>query len=209
MVLPPLSSHKLFVCEVASTASLRQRETATFSSRLSDAHYIKKRISVQPYFRDGRGYNRGMFDHRRKRRALAREVAKLDEELLPKVERAKLEYKHAAPGGDFSVVVESDYKWRRQRLEIELAVLEARRLFRLAKRYGAVGTPQQEIDDPAQTGDQSRRYFKPHNQEAFERMIADARFALWKKWIDLLSPVISIVIAIIALIVSIIAINRT
>ena len=147
-----------------------------------------------------------MFDEWRKKRALLRAIAKLDEELLPKVERAQLEYKHAPSGPNLSAIhdrktlAEEDYNYQRKRLEIELAVNEANRLFRQAKRYGVVGTPQQQTANPG-----SRPYFKPHNQEAFERMIAEARYSTIKKWVDLLTPILSTVVSILALLIAVLA----
>lgn len=125
--------------------------------------------------------------------------------MLPKVSQAKAQLLLSQVGFDQAARIEHDYKYRHERLEIELAVHEARRLFRLAKRWGVEGTPQQKIDDPNHTGDQSRRYFTPQNQEAFEGMIANARRKLITEWVAILSPIISVIISVLAFLISALA----
>jgi hypothetical protein len=150
-----------------------------------------------------------MLQHWRDRRRLGREITKLDKELLPQVERAKLEYKHAAPGEDFSVLIESRYKTERYHLEMELEVLEAKRLIEKGEKWGTDGSPTKLIYDPNIRGIEPRPYFNPQNKVLMRRWIAEARFNGIKKWVDLLSPVVATIISIIALILSIYALHQT
>jgi hypothetical protein len=149
-----------------------------------------------------------MFDYQKKRSRLQRVIAELDEELRPKVEQAKLEYKHASPGNDLSFLVESDYKTRRHNYEMELEVLEAEHLLDQAGKWGVDGSARQETYDPHFTGVEPRIYFNPQNKALMRRMISDAKYEWWKRWVDLLSPVVATIISIIALIISIVAFNK-
>jgi hypothetical protein len=82
------------------------------------------------------------------------------------------------------------------RIEVELKVLESDRLRERAKRLGielvgAVG--------PWETDSDNRYWLRLDKQYAeAEKVIQDARYDYWKKWVDLLSPVVSVVIAVLA-----------
>lgn len=82
------------------------------------------------------------------------------------------------------------------RIEVELKVLESDRLRERAKRLGvelvgAVG--------PWETDSENRYWLRLDKQyvEA-EKVIQDARYDYWKKWVDLFSPVVSVVISVLA-----------
>lgn len=86
---------------------------------------------------------------------------------------------------------------RRNELENRLAVLESSRLKHEAARFGidlirAVGPWYSESN---------RRYewLKEPEQIAASQIIREARFAWWKKWLELLVPILSLIIAILAL----------
>jgi hypothetical protein len=82
------------------------------------------------------------------------------------------------------------------RLEVDLKVLESNQLRDRAKRFGielvgAVG--------PWETDSDNRYWLRLDKQYAeAEKVIQDARYDYWKKWVDLLSPVVSVVISVLA-----------
>jgi hypothetical protein len=90
-----------------------------------------------------------------------------------------------------------------KRLEVELKVLESDRLRQQARRwnlelYGsAVGS--WETDSYRQWLPQAQQY------ALAEKLISEARFALIKKWVDLLSPILSVVISISAFVLALLA----
>jgi len=151
-----------------------------------------------------------MFDYWRARRRLQRQLTNLDDEYLPKVERAKLEYKHAAPGDDLSALVEGDYGGRRKFIEIELRRLESGRTYSLMRSWG-VDAPKQNIPSgPLYEADRDGNLLLTQDgQAAASQAISDARFAWCKKWVDLLAPIMSTIISLIALAISIIALYRS
>jgi len=151
-----------------------------------------------------------MFDYRRARRRLQRQLNKLDEEYIPKVERAKLKYQNAAPGNDLSVLVEGDYGARRKFIELELRRLESNRIFSLMRSWGVDAPKQNILSDALYEIDRDGNLlFTQDGRAAASQAISDARFAWFKKWFDLLIPIVSTILSVIALIVSIIALSKS
>jgi hypothetical protein len=84
-----------------------------------------------------------------------------------------------------------------RRAEVELKVLESDRLRAKARRWGlelvgsAVGS--------WETDAENRYWLGQDKQYALaERLISEARFAAVKKWVDLLSPILSVIISVLA-----------
>lgn len=150
-----------------------------------------------------------MFGYWKQRRKLQRQIAELDKKFLPDVEKARSVYTHATPGEGLSALVGSDYHSMRKAAEMELEILDAKHLLAKAEKWGLDRLPAKEMYDPHVEGVEMRPYFKPQNKALMRKMIADARFNTIKRWVELLSPIVSTVIALIALIVSIIAIYQT
>lgn len=129
-----------------------------------------------------------------------RQIAQVEMKSIENVQRAEIESVGEAVARDRAT---------RKHLIMELEVLEADYLRKKAARYGLYQFPSQETYDPKIEGIAPRVYFLPHNKEQFYKMIADAKFNHWKKWIDFLSPIIATIISLIALVVSIVALSRS
>jgi cell division septum initiation protein DivIVA len=87
------------------------------------------------------------------------------------------------------------------RCKLELKVLESSYLQKRAARFGidlveAVG--------PWYT-DEARRWLNEKEQAKAHQVIADARFDWWKKWIGVISPVASVIIALVAIMLAVLA----
>jgi hypothetical protein len=137
-----------------------------------------------------------MLDFWKKRRALLRQLAE--------IERARedhlLKIKDALPEEvQLLNVALFQYNDRKHHCEMELEVQDADYLLHKAKRLGVEGSPQQKIYDPKFTGVEPRPYFTPENKARMRKIIADARFAYWKQWAELLVPILSLIVAILAL----------
>jgi hypothetical protein len=91
-----------------------------------------------------------------------------------------------------------------RRIEVELKVLESDRLRAKARRWGlelvgsAVGSWET---------DENNRYWLGQDKQyaAAEKLISDVRYAAFKKWVDLLSPILSVVISILAFVLAALA----
>ena len=134
------------------------------------------------------------------RRQIRRQIAWIDK-------RSAHAFKHAEIQSVGEAV--AHYRAERKHLEIKLESLEAARLRKKAERYGLYSFPTQEVYIPNDEGGSGYAYFLPQQKEQLYRMVADARFAYRKKWVDLLSPIMTIIISLIALAVSIIALYRS
>jgi hypothetical protein len=100
-----------------------------------------------------------------------------------------------------SIAVHDSDDRRVKELRTELLVLETDELRERASGFGidlvsAVG--------PWETDDR-RMWLPKKEQNKARRLIADTRFEWWKKWISVLSPVVSVVIALLAFMVAVLA----
>lgn len=86
----------------------------------------------------------------------------------------------------------------RNRLLLELEIIDAERLIRKAGRYGVDNPPSQETYEPKQKGEKPRHYFSPPAKAQFIKMIADAKYKWWKRWVDLFVPILSLLVAALA-----------
>jgi hypothetical protein len=116
-----------------------------------------------------------MYRHRSERRALIRKLERME-----------------------SIAIHDSDDRRVKEMRIDLLVLEADELRERASELGidlvsAVG--------PWETDDK-RMWLQRKEQNKARKVIADARFEWWKKWIAVLSPVLSVVIALLALMVA-------
>jgi hypothetical protein len=96
-------------------------------------------------------------------------------------------------------------------LEEDLHVLETVGLQAQARFYGIDLFPTEgRIGDPELwvTTFNGRRFLTEHGLEGAQRLITEARFNYWKRWIDIVAPVASTIISIIALIVAIVALKK-
>jgi len=119
-----------------------------------------------------------MSGYKRERKALARQIANLE-----------------------SYGQHSSDEQRLNRLKLKLMVLDSDRLRERAMRFGvnlveAVG--------PWHT-DEARMWLREKEQTNARRVINDARFDWWKRWIGLLSPAVSVLIALLALLLAALA----
>lgn len=54
-----------------------------------------------------------------------------------------------------------------------------------------------------------RSYLSERGTALLSRQITDARFAYWKRWIDIIAPTVSVIISLLALAISIVALLRS
>jgi hypothetical protein len=132
-----------------------------------------------------------MFDDWRRRLGLKRRLTQLNELYL----------KHLTGSIHFSELDKAgtEFLSERQQIQMELEVLEAKRLIKAASKYGLDGLPTQEIYNSNLKGVRPRPYFRPQPKAQLIKMISEARFNYWKRWTELLVPILSLLIAIIAL----------
>ena len=88
--------------------------------------------------------------------------------------------------------------------EIKLKVLESNRLREKAKKWGidlveAVGPWETDANSTRSWISQDKHYAQA------ARIISDTRFAYWKKWVDVISPVASVVISLLAFVLAALA----
>jgi hypothetical protein len=105
-------------------------------------------------------------------------------------------------------VVELD---EREYLEEDLKVLETLELEEKAQVFGINIFPSERRFDDPEFWNTTRDYRKVLTKAGFARtesLIIDARFAYWKRWVEVVTPVASLIISLIALIVAIIALSR-
>lgn len=116
--------------------------------------------------------------------------------------------------------MKSTYKKRRQQLQLEIAaakagtlsipqqirsletqlrILECERLRESANRYGLDLIASAPVGPWVHDPENDVQYLSTAEQLALaERAIEDARYEYWKKWVDLISPVASVVISLLA-----------
>src|SRR5262245_13905522 len=131
-----------------------------------------------------------MFDDRRKLRKLRKEVERDEELYAPQFRAAKTEDDYWAVKGEFDAVAAED-----------ICRLENFKTHLLRKKAESFG-----IELPPHADDQywyehrftDSRYLSDKGIAKANRDIADARFAYWKRWIDVVSPVITVLISIAA-----------
>lgn len=143
-----------------------------------------------------------MSEYLSKRRELERQLEGLNRE----IEAQALTLKDESPesAGLFGLHI-SQYQTRKHDLEMELEVLEARHLLDEAERWGVEGSVPQEIYDPRYVGLEPRPYFKAQNKELMRRMISDARRKRIKEWVEIISPVASVIISLLAFLLAALA----
>lgn len=90
-----------------------------------------------------------------------------------------------APSGDAKI----------KEIEIKLKVLESNRLREKAKKWGIDLT---EAVGPWETDDARMWISQDKHYAQAEKIISEAQYAYWRKWVDLISPVASVVISLLA-----------
>lgn len=143
-----------------------------------------------------------MFQYRRKRRELAQQLTELDREWLPRLKDQKT--------GELSLPIPSNYLLARARIEVELERLETVRLMKKAARYGIKLGPFETLwtEDERFSAEERKSYLSQNGKAEVSKMINDARYIGAKKWVDLLSPVLTVLFALLALIISMIALFK-
>ena len=143
-----------------------------------------------------------MFQYRKKRRELARQLAELDREWLPRIKNYN--------SHELTLPIPSNYLLERARIEVELERLDTAKLVTEAARYGIKLLPSESwtVDErfPAEA---KKSYLSQNGKAELSQMIAEAQYNRAKKWVDLLSPVLTVLLSLLALIISIIALFRT
>jgi hypothetical protein len=91
--------------------------------------------------------------------------------------------------------ISSEHNQQIADLENELDAVESHHLIERAKNFGV---DLKEAVGPWYTDHRSRSWLPDKDQVRANRVIGDARFAWWKKWVELLSPVLSVVISLLA-----------
>jgi hypothetical protein len=135
-----------------------------------------------------------MFDDRRKLRKLRKEVEKLEAAYAPDFRAAKTEDDYWAVQGEYDAVAADDI-CRLENFETHL----------LRKKCESFGIELPPYDDD-QYWDTYKftdsHYLSDKGKAKANRDIVDARFAYWKRWIDVMSPVATVLISVVALILA-------
>jgi hypothetical protein len=131
-----------------------------------------------------------MFEYRKRRRELEREIAKAEEQ---SVERVKVEKLDMLPLG-----VAQD-RFLRDHCKMELEILESDHLANIAGKFGLDYEFEGAWYDPKMHGVQPRSYFTVAEKAQLRRMVGNARFSWWSKWAMLLATILSLLIASLAL----------
>lgn len=127
-----------------------------------------------------------MSQYRNARRRLEREITKLEEESR---------VIHASDDDEF-LQISSEYNHQIAELQNELDAVESRHLSQRAKRFGI---DLQEAVGPWYSDHRGRLWLEDKYRVKASQAISDARFAWWRKWLELLVPILSLIIAILAL----------
>ena len=135
-----------------------------------------------------------MFTERRKRRELQRQLQAINDKYKPLFKAAK--------DPDESHWLHEEYDFEVGDVRVPLEWPETLRLTKQAEKFG--------IDLPAfddflfwdQIPHTGVHLLTESALSKLNREITDARFAYWKRWIDVLSPVLSVIIALLALVIS-------
>lgn len=80
-------------------------------------------------------------------------------------------------------------------LENQLDAVESHHLSQRAKRFGI---DLKEAVGPWNSNGRGREWLEDKYQIKAAQVISDARYAWWKKWVDLLSPVLSVIMSLLA-----------
>lgn len=153
-----------------------------------------------------------MSEHRKRQREFQDRIANLDK--VHETRLLKLKGATAEEVSNFSLVTAA-YRFEREHFTMELEVLEAARLIEKARKVGQVtiapieSYPPTDIYDPNMRDVHPRPYFTDENKTKMRKWILEARREKWRKWIEVLSPLATILISLIALVVSVIAMYRS
>lgn len=135
-----------------------------------------------------------MFEYQKSRRRLKQEIAKADQRSAEQAKDGNLEVLPLAI---------SQNRFLRDHYKIELEILESDYLRDIAiRKFGLNVSLGQTIYDPKMRGVEPRPYYQSEERATLRRMISKARFDWWKKWAELLIPVLSLLVALIALLKS-------
>ncbi len=130
-----------------------------------------------------------MFEYLKARRSLKREIEEAEKEFMRLAKNESLDL--LTSGVDQNRFLRDHYK-------MELKILESNHLLDVATRkFGLDVSLGKVVYDPKMHGVEQRTYLE--EPEKLLRMISKARFEWWKKWIELLVPILSLLIAIIVL----------
>ena len=131
-----------------------------------------------------------MFRYLKRRFSLKRRITDINEDYL----------KHLTGSIHFTDLDKAGQEFlaERNHLLLELEIIDAERLIRKASRYGVDNLPPQEIYESKQKGIKPRRYFSPQAKAQLIKMVADARYKWWKRWVDLFVPILSLLVAALA-----------
>jgi hypothetical protein len=135
-----------------------------------------------------------MFEYRKNRRRLKQEIEKADQRSAEQAKDGNLEVLPLAL---------SQNRYLRDHYKMELEILESDYLRDIAtQRFGLDVSLEQAIYDPKMHGVEPRAYFQSEERATLRRMISKARFDWWKKWAEVLIPILSLLVAIIAILKS-------
>lgn len=135
-----------------------------------------------------------MFEYRKNRRRLKQEIEKADQRSAEQAKDGNLEVLPLAL---------SQNRYVRDHYKMELEILESDYLRDTAtQKFGLDVSLEQAIYDPKMNGVEPRAYFQSEERATLRRMISKARFDWWKKWAEVLIPILSLLVAIIALLKS-------
>lgn len=140
-----------------------------------------------------------MFDDRKKSNRLKRELAEIDRKYEPQRRAVKSE--------DEGHVVQIEYDQETAGIISELEGMKTRKARMKAERFGIELPPnayggEQDWDDIPFS---EQRFLTAKGLAKVNRQVSKARFVYWKQWIDIVSPIASVIIALLALALSAIA----
>jgi hypothetical protein len=140
--------------------------------------------------------------YKKQRRQLQKSIAKAERDI--EAESLKLKDVRPQDVGMFGLNV-SRYNTRKHDLEMELEVLEAKYLMELGEKWGTDGSPTKLMYDPNYVGLEPRPYFTPQNKELMLKWISDARRKRIREWVEIVSPVASVIISLLAFLLAALA----
>jgi len=137
-----------------------------------------------------------MFDNWKKRRKLNQELAEIDKAYASDFRAAKTQDDYNA--------VRSVYDIETAETVSELRWMQTAKLRRRAKKFGLELQPHGWLivgEEPYwETNPHTNRtYLSDAGIEKLSHEIVDARFAYWKRWVEILAPTASVIISLLAL----------
>jgi hypothetical protein len=137
-----------------------------------------------------------MFDEWKRIRSLKRELKEIDQEYRPRFRAVKTEEDSRALMSEYDAVAGETVS--------NIEIIRTRKLSNRCEKFGIDLMPFEEDWDIHPFT--RRSYVSVTGHAKYNRRITDARFAYWKRWVDIVAPTASVIISLLALVIAAIAI---